>query len=122
LWANDLWPAAPLSLLGPHGIRELATAIMEKSNYAIQRLSEIDGVRVPLFNATHFEEFTVNLDSARNPMHEINRSLLKSGIIGGKDISKEFHELGKTSLFCVTEIHTKSDIDVLATTLEEAVR
>ena len=111
-----------MSLLGPSGIQELAGTIMQKSNYAMKRLSEIEGVRVPLFNATHFEEFTVNLDSTRKTVTEVNRSLLRSGIIGGKDISKEFPELGNTSLFCVTEIHTKSDIDTLAAALEEAVR
>jgi glycine dehydrogenase subunit 1 len=120
LWA--ITAAVYMSLLGPSGIQELAKTIMEKSNYAMKRLSEIEGIKVPLFNAAHFEEFTVNLDSARKPMHEINRSLLKSGIIGGKDISKEFQELGNTSLFCVTEIHTKSDIDMLAAALEEAIR
>jgi glycine dehydrogenase subunit 1 len=119
LWA--ITAAVYMSLLGPHGIRELARTIMEKSNYAMKRLAEIEGVRVPLFKAAHFEEFTVNLNYAK-PMREINRSLLKSGIIGGKDLSNEFPELGNTSLFCVTEIHTKSDIDMLATELEEAIR
>jgi glycine dehydrogenase subunit 1 len=119
LWA--ITAAVYMSLLGPSGIHELAKTIMEKSNYAMKRLSEVEGLKVPLFNAAHFEEFTVNLGSTHKP-REINRSLLRSGIIGGKDISKEFPELGNTSLFCVTEIHTKSDIDMLATALEEAVR
>jgi glycine dehydrogenase subunit 1 len=120
LWA--ITAAVYMSLLGPSGIQELAKTIMQKSNYAMKRLSEIEGVRVPLFNATHFEEFTVNLDSTHKPIREINRALLRSGIIGGKDISKEFPELGNTSLFCVTEIHTKSDIDMLAAALKEAIR
>jgi glycine dehydrogenase subunit 1 len=120
LWA--ITAAVYMSLLGPNGLRELATTIMEKSNYAIKRLSEIEGVKAPVFKAPHFEEFTVNLDSTQKPVREINRSLIKSGIIGGKDISKEFPELGNTSLFCVTEIHTKSDIDTLVTALEAAIR
>jgi glycine dehydrogenase subunit 1 len=120
LWA--ITAAVYMSLLGPSGIQELAKTIMEKSNYAMERLSEIEGVKVPLFNAAHFEEFTVKLDSTHKPVQEINRFLLNSGIIAGKDISKEFPELGNTSLFCVTEIHTKSDIDKLATSLEEAIR
>jgi glycine dehydrogenase subunit 1 len=120
LWA--ITAAVYMSLLGPTGLREVATTIMEKSNYAIKRLSEIEGVKVPLFKAAHFEEFTVNLDSAQKPVGEINRFLLKSGIIGGKDISKEFPELGNTSLFCVTEIHSKSDIDSLVTALEAVIR
>jgi glycine dehydrogenase subunit 1 len=120
LWA--ITAAVYMSLLGPSGIQELAKTIMEKSNYAIKRLTEIEGIKVPLFNAAHFEEFTVNLDSTHKPIREINRFLLNSGIIAGKDISKEFPELGNTSLFCVTEIHSKSDIDTLATALQEAIR
>jgi len=120
LWA--ITAAVYMSLLGPSGIQELARTIMEKSSYAMNRLSEIDRVKVPLFNAPHFEEFTVNLDSAYKPIQEINYTLLKAGIIGGKDISKEFPEMGNSSLLCVTEIHTKNDIDTLATALEEAIR
>jgi glycine dehydrogenase subunit 1 len=120
LWA--ITAAVYMSLLGPNGLRELATTIMEKSNYAIKRLSEIEGVKAPLFKAPHFEEFTVNFDCTQKPIREINRSLIKSGIISGKDISKEFPELGSTSLFCVTETHTKSDIDTLVTVLEAAIR
>jgi glycine dehydrogenase subunit 1 len=120
LWA--ITAAVYMSLLGPSGIQELAKTIMEKSNYAMKRLAEIEGVRVPLFDAAHFEEFTVNLDSTRKPMREINRTLMKSGVIGGKDISNEFPELGNTSLFCVTETHTKPDIDKLAAALEVAIQ
>jgi glycine dehydrogenase subunit 1 len=120
LWA--ITAAVYLSLLGPDGIRGLAMTIMEKSNYAMKRLSEIEGVKAPLFYSAHFEEFTVNLDSSHKSIRDINRSLLRSGIIGGKDVSKEFPELGNTSLFCVTEIHRKSDIDTLAIALEEAIR
>jgi glycine dehydrogenase subunit 1 len=120
LWA--ITAAVYMSLLGPQGIRELAITIMEKSNYAIKRLSELQRVKVPMFNSTHFQEFSANFDSAQKNVGEINRSLLKSGIIGGKDLSKEFPELGNTSLFCVTEIHTKSDIDRLVAALEEATK
>ncbi len=48
---------------------------------------------------------------------EINRDLLDYGIFGGKDLSKEFPELGNNALYCITEIHTKSDIDRLADAL-----
>ena len=120
LWA--ITAAVYLSLLGPKGIRELAQVIMEKSHYAIKRVSEIRGVKVPAFKASHFKEFTVNFDSSRKSVEEINRKLLQSEIIGGKDISKEFPELGNTSLFCVTEIHGRADIDKLAAALQEAVQ
>lgn len=120
LWA--ITAAVYMSLLGPQGMQELAQTILEKSHYAIQRISEINGLKVPLFNSSHFEEFTVNFNSTRKSVQEINMSLLDSGIIGGKDISREFPELGNAALFCVTEIHTQADIDRLVEALKEAVQ
>ena len=52
---------------------------------------------------------------------EINKSLLKKGIFGGKDISSEFPELGNCAVYCVTEIHTKEDIDRLAQAVAESL-
>ena len=39
------------------------------------------------------------------------------GIWGGKDISKEFPELGQSALYCVTEMHSKQDILALCDAL-----
>ena len=120
LWA--ITGAVYLSLLGPKGIAELAEAIMKTSYYAMKRLSEIPGVCVPIFQSPHFEEFTVNFDGTRSSIGEVNKALLKHGIQGGKDISLEFPELGKTAMYCTTEVHSKDDIDKLATTLERVVK
>jgi len=120
LWA--ITAAVYMSLLGPQGMQELAQTIIEKSHYAIQRISKINGLKVPMFNSSHFEEFTVNFDATGKSVQEINKNLLDSGIIGGKDISREFPELGNAALFCVTEVHTKADIDRLVDSLKEAVQ
>ena len=71
------------------------------------------------FKSTHFKEFTVNFDRTGLNVEDIHKKLLKRGIQGGKDISKEFPELGKAALYCATEIHSKEEIDHLATALEE---
>jgi glycine dehydrogenase subunit 1 len=52
---------------------------------------------------------------------EINQRLQEQDIFGGKDINKEFPELGQSALYCVTEVHAKNDIDKLVTTLKEIV-
>jgi glycine dehydrogenase subunit 1 len=111
--------AVYMSLLGPEGLQELGETMMYKSNYALQLLSKIDAVRTPIFNSPHFKEFTVNFDGSGLTVGEINEKLVKSGIHGGKDISKEFPHLGKTALYCVTETHTMNDIERLATALTE---
>ncbi|MEM2518593.1 MAG: aminomethyl-transferring glycine dehydrogenase, partial [Candidatus Bathyarchaeia archaeon] len=61
----------------------------------------------------HFKEFTVNFDGASATVKEVNEGLMERGIIGGKPLKDEFKELGETALYCVTEMHTKQDIDNL---------
>ena len=119
LWA--ITAATYLSLLGPEGIKELATTIMQKATYAVRKLSEIQNIRVPSFQSPHFQEFTVNFDNAGRTADMVNRSLLSRGIQGGKLLQNEFPQLKETALYCVTEVHTKSDIDDLALGIKEAI-
>jgi glycine dehydrogenase subunit 1 len=111
--------AVYVALLGPQGMRELGETIMYKANYAMHLLSEIDNVKTPIFNSAHFKEFTVNFDEARSSVNDVHKKLLKHGIHGGKDISKEFPELGQTALYCVTEIHSREEIEHLTEVLAE---
>ena len=50
---------------------------------------------------------------------EINKALLKKHIFGGKDLSSDFPALGQCAMYCVTEVHTKEDIDTLVSALNE---
>jgi len=111
--------AVHMALLGPEGLRELGETIMCKANYAIQLLSKIDGVKTPVFKSAHFKEFTVNFDKAGLSVKEVNKKLLQRQIHGGKDVSMEFPELGETALYCVTEVHSKGEIERLAKALDE---
>ena len=108
-----------LALMGPQGMAEVGEAILRKTHYAIRRLATIEGLRVPLFRATPFQEFVVNFDASGKTVKEINKALLVRGIFGGKDISREFPELGQSALFCVTEVISKADIDRLISALKE---
>jgi len=110
--------AVYMALLGPQGLRALGETLMTKTQYAMQLLNKIHGVRAPVFKSPHFKEFTVNFDESRKTVREIHNALLSQHQIhGGKDISKEFPELGATALYCVTETHTQEDIDRLAEAL-----
>ena len=118
LWA--ITAAVYLSLLGPKGIRELAQVIMEKSHYAMKKLSEISGIQVPIFDSTHFKEFTIRFDNSS--VSDVTKALLERGIQSGKDLTQEFSDIGETALYCVTEVHSQEEIDRLVTTLEEVLR
>jgi glycine dehydrogenase subunit 1 len=110
-----------LALAGPLGIQELGRIILQKSQYAIKKLSEINKVKIPFKQSSHFKEFVVNFDNAGRTIDEINKKLLEKNIFGGKNISNEFPELGNSSVYCITEIHTKDDIDRLVHGLEECL-
>jgi glycine dehydrogenase subunit 1 len=111
-----------LSLMGPQGMREIGESIMFRSQYAMLKLSTLKGVRCPVFQSPHFKEFTVNFDASGKSISEINEQLLKRGIYGGVDLIEYFPELGNSALYCITEIHTKEDIDRLILSLEEVLQ
>jgi glycine dehydrogenase subunit 1 len=113
--------AVYMTLLGPEGLRELGETVTLKTNYAISLLSRIPRVKVPMFKAAHFQEFTVNFDQTGLKVSEVNKQLLKRQIHGGKDVSKEFPELGQTALYCITEVHSKEEIENLAKAIEQTV-
>ena len=113
--------AAYLALMGPNGIKEIGEEIIQRSHYAAKLLSEIKGVKIA-FTPHFFKEFIVIFEEKSKTTREVNKSLLKRGILGGKDITAEFPELGESSLYCVTEVHTKEDLERLASSLEEAIR
>jgi len=113
--------AVYLALLGPEGLKELGEAIISKTQYAMRLLARIKGVKTPVFKSPHFKEFTVNFDATGKTVKQIHEKLLRRRVHGGKDITEEFSELGETALYCVTEVHSKSDIDLLASALKGIV-
>jgi glycine dehydrogenase subunit 1 len=110
-----------LALMGPQGMAEVGEGIMSRSRYAMTQLDRIEGVTVPLIQTPHFKEFLVSFDGTGKTVGEINQALLALRIFGGKDVTGEFPELGRSALYCVTEVHTKADIDRLVDALKEVV-
>lgn len=108
-----------MSLMGPQGMRELGEGILQRSHYAAKALSGIRGVVAPSFSGPYFKEFVVNFDGTGKTVQEVNKALIDHKIFGGKDLSKDFPSLGQSALYCVTEIHTKADLDGLAEALRE---
>ena len=119
LWA--ITAGVYLALMGPKGMEEVGRTIMQKSQYAAQRISAISGVELS-FPTPFFKEFVVNFDATGRTVREINKRLLEHKIFGGKDISREFPQFGQCALYCVTEIMTKDDIDQLVNALQAVIR
>lgn len=106
-----------LALMGPKGMQELGQIILQKSQYAVKMLSEIEGIRVPRFSSPYFKEFVVDFNGTGKTVKDINKALLNRNIFGGKELSLDFPEMGECALFCVTEIHSQEDIDTLVSAL-----
>ena len=106
-----------MALMGPQGFKELGEGIMQRVAYAKGKIADIPKVKIALPDAPTFKEFIVDFNKTGKTVSEINKALLAANIFGGKDISKEFPVFGQSALYCITEMHTKEDIDNLVTVL-----
>ena len=110
-----------LATMGPKGMEEVGQTMMQNAQYAAAKLNEISGVKANALNGVYMKEFVVDFSETGKTVEEINRALLDKKIFGGKDLSKEFPQLGQAALYCVTEIHTGEDLDYLASALAEII-
>jgi glycine dehydrogenase subunit 1 len=99
-----------LSIMGKAGIREVAEQCLQKSHYALDKITEIDGYRKK-FNAPFFKEFVLETPI---PPKRIIRSLLKRNVLAGVDLSLFDRRWKNQLLVCVTEKRTKEEIDYMA--------
>ncbi|HEX78448.1 MAG TPA: aminomethyl-transferring glycine dehydrogenase subunit GcvPA [Dehalococcoidia bacterium] len=112
---NSAWLALAatiyLAALGKQGLKELSQLCYHKAHYAAARISRLKGYSL-VFDRPFFKEFAIRCPVA--PSY-INRRLLERGIIGGLDLSPTVEN---GMLLCVTELHTRGDIDRLVGELE----
>lgn len=97
-----------LSLLGKNGINELATQNLAKAEYAKRELVK-RGLKV-VFSGATFNEFLVGFSvSAR----EVYKLCVEEGVVPGIYIDQWYPQFEKNLLICVTERHSKAEIDRL---------
>ena len=107
--------ASYLSLLGREGFRRLGETIISNSHYAAKRLSKIRGVRSPHFEGAFFKEFVASYPRA--DAGRVFERLAKKGVLAGSPV-RGMGVGAEAGLYCVTEVHTRDDIEELATALE----
>ena len=111
--------ASYLSLLGKEGFRRLGETVISNSHYAARRLSRVKGVTSPRFKGPYFKEFVVSYQRARAEV--VFRRLAKQGVLAGYPVEKGFALGAEAGLYCVTEIHSRGDIEKLTAALEGAL-
>jgi len=104
-----------LVVYGKEGLRELALHNLAKADYAARQFSTMGGARLRFANSPRFHEFV--LETAEAP-ELLNGRLLKQKVIGGLPLQRWYPELGNASLWCVTELNTREQIDQAATLLQ----
>lgn len=104
-----------MSTMGEQGLKEVATQSMQKAHYAFEKLVAT-GKFKPMFpGKPFFKEFALVADV---DVKKINEELLKSGILGGYELGKDYAEYGNGVLIAVTEKRTKEEIDELVRIME----
>jgi glycine dehydrogenase subunit 1 len=98
-----------LSVMGKSGIREVAELCLQKSHYAFEQITKIEGYKQK-FTAPFFKEFVIETSI---PPKKIIKSLLKRNILAGIDLSLFDPKWKNQLLVCVTEKRTKEEIDHL---------
>jgi glycine dehydrogenase subunit 1 len=104
-----------MSLLGKHGLRQVAELCYHKAHYAAGSIAKIDGFDL-WSSAPFFDEFVVR---APAPVSEINAHLLEHNILGGYDLGQDYPDLKDHFLIAVTEMNSREDIDTLVDVLAE---
>ncbi len=106
-----------LALMGPGGMKELGVHLLQKAQYLAKRLSGIKGVKAPGLDAPFYKELLVDFSGTGRTVAAINEALLQENIFGGKDLSRDFPQLGQAALYCVTELVSQEEIDRFITVL-----
>jgi len=98
-----------LCLLGKQGLRELAERNVRKSHFARDLLLHTARCRAR-FAAPFFNELVIEMPNAR----EVWCRLKEQNLIAGLVLEDWYPELKDCLLFCVTEVHTRAEIEQLA--------
>lgn len=104
-----------LAALGKQGFRALGQLCLQKAHYAMRQITALPGFRAT-FTRPFFDEFVITLPVSPSRLQQYFE---RAGIIGGYPLGESYPGMDNCMLFCVTETHTKEDIDRLVSVLRE---
>ncbi len=104
-----------MSLLGKHGLREVALQSHAKAEYLKGEIARVSGYRLPLVGPT-FNEFLVE---APEPAQALISRLASRGILAGVPLSRYDPREKNKFLLAVTEMNTKEEMDRLVAELRK---
>jgi glycine dehydrogenase subunit 1 len=106
-----------MSLLGPEGLRRVATQSHANTLSLIEQLETLKGVK-KIFSGDVFHEAVVALPT---PTADVLKTLKNQGVLAGLDLSEHYPELGNALLVCATETKISSDLKKYVSHLAQAL-
>jgi glycine dehydrogenase subunit 1 len=106
-----------MTIYGKVGFRELAKQNLAKATYAANQFAKHG--KLLFAGAPRFNEFVVQ---ASEDPYAVNGRILGHRIIGGLPLKKFYPELGNASLWCCTELTTRTAIDTVVGFVAESER
>ncbi len=105
-----------MSVLGPEGLKEVATRSYTNAHYLAERLEKI-GLR-RIFSGEFFNEFVVKVSADYDAKW---RKIFTKGFLGPLPLGWYFESYKDCALACATEVNTKKSIDEFVETLEREI-
>jgi glycine dehydrogenase subunit 1 len=103
-----------LSVMGPHGMREVAELCLRKAHYAAELIMARERFE-RRFTAPTFKEFVVRDRDGK--VAELLGEAFQAGLLAGVPLGRWYPDLDDCFLVAVTEKRSKSEIDLLADVL-----
>jgi glycine dehydrogenase subunit 1 len=114
---NALGGVVYLSWLGRRGLVELGELMLQRTHYARETLSALDGVDT-LHDRPVVREFALTLDA---PVERVLKRCAAAGVNAGYALGRSYYEHPDGLLVAITEQRSRADIDRLAEVLGNAV-
>jgi len=118
---NALAGVVYLGWLGREGLQELGELLLQRTHYAREALSAVDGISVP-WGGPVVREFTVTLDGL--DLDGVRRVIARcqdEGVNPGYALGRDYDDLPGGLLVALTEQRSRAEIDRLAEVLTVAV-
>lgn len=107
-----------MTLIGPEGLREVASSSAAKAHYLAGELTRIDGVDLTFPDTPFFNEFNLSLKS--DPAAVLDR-LVERGYLGGVNLTRFEVAYPGQLLVAVTERRTREQLDTFVDAFQAAV-
>jgi glycine dehydrogenase subunit 1 len=96
-----------MSLIGPHGLQQIAEQCHKNTVALINGLTQINGVK-QIFTTPYFHEALLQFEQ---PIEPILNELKARGIDGGYPVENHYPEFANSLLICATEMRTEQEIN-----------